>query len=148
MGGKDLGFSLSCWESFFNLAFGFISCFNFSAACWHMGSQFSNQGWNPCSPHWKYRALTTGLPGKSLIYRQSFVLNVQLQPIFLIASACEYAQSLSHAWLFAAPWTVAHRLLCPWNFPGKNTGVGCHFLLPGVFPPIQGLNLCLLHLLH
>ena len=24
-------------------------------------------------------------------------------------------------------WTV--RLLCPWNFPGKNTGVGCHFLL-------------------
>ena len=23
------------------------------------------------------------------------------------------------------------RLLCPWNFPGKNTGVGCHFLLQG-----------------
>ena len=22
------------------------------------------------------------------------------------------------------------RLLCPWNFPGKSTGVGCHFLLP------------------
>ena len=21
------------------------------------------------------------------------------------------------------------RLLCPWNSPGKNTGVGCHFLL-------------------
>ena len=21
------------------------------------------------------------------------------------------------------------RLLCPWNFPGKNIGVGCHFLL-------------------
>ena len=27
------------------------------------------------------------------------------------------------------PWTVAHRLLCPWDFPGKNTGVGCRFLL-------------------
>ena len=25
------------------------------------------------------------------------------------------------------------RLLCPWNFPGKNTGVGCHSLLQGVF---------------
>ena len=25
-------------------------------------------------------------------------------------------------------------LLCPWNFPGKNTGVGCHFLLPGDLP--------------
>ena len=22
-------------------------------------------------------------------------------------------------------------LLCPWNFPGKNTGVGCHFPSPG-----------------
>ena len=26
------------------------------------------------------------------------------------------------------------RLLCPWNSPGKNTGVGCHFLLQGIFP--------------
>ena len=25
------------------------------------------------------------------------------------------------------------RLLCPWDFPGKNTGLGCHFLLPGIF---------------
>ena len=29
----------------------------------------------------------------------------------------------------------------------KNTGVGCHFPLQGIFPT-QGLNLCLLHLLH
>ena len=29
-------------------------------------------------------------------------------------------------------------------FPGKNAGVGCHFLLQGVFPT-QGLNLGLLH---
>ena len=27
------------------------------------------------------------------------------------------------------PWTAAARLLYPWNSPGKNTGVGCHFLL-------------------
>ena len=26
------------------------------------------------------------------------------------------------------------RLLCPWNFPGRNTGVDCHFLLQGSFP--------------
>ena len=25
--------------------------------------------------------------------------------------------------------------LCPWDFPGKNTRVGCHFLLQGIFPP-------------
>ena len=35
-------------------------------------------------------------------------------------------------------------LLCPWDFPGKDTGVGCHFLLQGIFPT-QGLNLGLLH---
>ena len=39
------------------------------------------------------------------------------------------------------------RLLCPWNLPGKNIGVGCHFLLQGIFP-IQRLNLQPLHLLH
>ena len=38
-------------------------------------------------------------------------------------------------------------LLCPWDSPGKNAGVGCHFLLQGIFPT-QGLNPCLLHLLH
>ena len=31
--------------------------------------------------------------------------------------------------------------------PGKNTGVDCHALLQGIFPT-QGLNPCLLHLLH
>ena len=31
------------------------------------------------------------------------------------------------------------RLLCPWDFPGKNTGVGYHFLLQGIFPT-QGSN--------
>ena len=29
---------------------------------------------------------------------------------------------------------IAHRLLCPWNFPGRNTGTGCHFFLQGIFP--------------
>ena len=27
------------------------------------------------------------------------------------------------------------RLLCPWDFPGKNAGVACHFLLEGSSPP-------------
>ena len=31
--------------------------------------------------------------------------------------------------LFAIHWTAAIRLLCPWDSPGKNTGVGCHALL-------------------
>ena len=36
------------------------------------------------------------------------------------------------------------RLLCSWNFPGKNTGMGCHFLLREIYLT-QDSNLCLLH---
>ena len=37
----------------------------------------------------------------------------------------------SHVWLFTTLWTVAH---CPWDSPGKNTGVGCHVFLQRIFP--------------
>ena len=39
------------------------------------------------------------------------------------------------------------RLLCPWQSPGKDAGVGCHALLQGIFRT-QGLNLSPLCLLH
>ena len=39
------------------------------------------------------------------------------------------------------------KLLCPGDSPGKNSGVGCHTLLQGIFPT-QGSNLHLLCLLH
>ena len=39
------------------------------------------------------------------------------------------------------------KLLCPWDSPGRNTGVGGHALLQGIFPT-QGLNLFLFYLLH
>ena len=48
-------------------------------------------------------------------------------------------QLLSDVQLFVTPWTVAPRLLCPWDFPGKNTGVGCHALVQGIFLT-QGSN--------
>ena len=41
----------------------------------------------------------------------------------------------------------ACRLLNPWNFPGKSTGVGCHFLLQGIFPT-QRSNLHCGHMLN
>ena len=46
---------------------------------------------------------------------------------------------LSSVRLFATPWTVAHQDSPSMNFLGKSTGVGCHFLLQGIFPT-QGLN--------
>ena len=51
---------------------------------------------------------------------------------------------LSHVWLFCDLMDCSppspH---CSWDFSGKNTGMGCHFLHQGIFPT-QGLNLHLL----
>ena len=57
--------------------------------------------------------------------------------------------SLTCNGLFACPTLQPHRmqltrLLCPWDFPGKNTRAGSHFLLQGIFPT-QGSNLGFLH---
>ena len=44
-------------------------------------------------------------------------------------------QSLSRVRLFATPWTVACQAPLSMEFPGKNTGVGSHSLLQGIFRP-------------
>ena len=41
--------------------------------------------------------------------------------------------SLSHVQLFAILWTIARQDPLSIGFPGKNTGVGCLFLLQGIF---------------
>ena len=64
------------------------------------------------------------------------------------------AQLISCFWHFSTPWTAAARLLCPWDSPGKNTGVGCHALLQGIFltqssnPGILHCRWILYHLYH
>ena len=50
----------------------------------------------------------------------------------------------SRVQLFVTLRTIAHRLLCPLHFPGKNTGVSCHALSQEIFPT-QGSNPRLLH---
>ena len=58
-----------------------------------------------------------------------------------IQGACVH----SRARLSATPWPAS--LLCPWGFPDKNTAVGCHSPLQGIFPT-QGSNRRLWQLLH
>jgi len=83
--------------------------------------------------------------------------------VFLIF--CGYCSGL-----FVTPWTVvrqaplstisrsllkfmsfqlamlSNHFLCPWEFPGRNTGVGCQFLLQGIFLTQESNpHLCLLH---
>ena len=54
----------------------------------------------------------------------------------LVAKSC-----LTLLW---PPGLSPTRFLCPWDFPGTDTGVDSHFLLQGIVPT-QGLNLHLLH---
>ena len=44
--------------------------------------------------------------------------------------------------LFVTLWTIAARLLCPWDSPGKNTGVGSHAFFQGILVP-PGASPCL-----
>ena len=46
--------------------------------------------------------------------------------------------------VFRTLWTVARQAPLFMDYPGKNTGVGCHALLQGIFPT-QGWNPDLLH---
>ena len=61
---------------------------------------------------------------------------------FICVSFILCVQLLSHVRLFATPWTVVYQ-----SPPGKNTGVGCHFLLQGSSWPKDWthVSLCLLH---
>ena len=63
----------------------------------------------------------------------------------LLMHVCVHAKS--YLTLLQSQGLYPARFLCPWDFPGKNLGVGCHFLLQGIFLT-QESNPCLLHLLH
>ena len=64
--------------------------------------------------------------------------NLLQMPCFLelcqpITCACMLHHSVTSSCSWP-PRLYSTRLFCPWNFPGGNTGVGCHFLLQGIFP--------------
>ena len=61
----------------------------------------------------------------------------KLSLVIALSGTVLVTQSLQ---LFATPQTVAHQ--APWSSPGKNTGVGCHFLLQGFL--VQALYIILL----
>ena len=70
--------------------------------------------------------------------------------LWLLKCGASYSIKRSCWWLVAKSCLTLRlhvlqptSLLCPWDFPGKNTGVGCHFLLQGILPT-QGSILCLL----
>ena len=58
-----------------------------------------------------------------------------------------HAYMLSRSVASNSLWPQGLCLLCTWDYPGKNTGVGCHFFLQEIFLT-QVSNTCLLCLLH
>ena len=75
-------------------------------------------------------------PSLHLLFFSGPSLRSSRIPFFFLTFyfALGYAvELLSCVQLFAAARTMARRLLCPWDFPGKNTRVGCHALLQAVF---------------
>ena len=75
----------------------------------------------------------------------AFLLNLLCQSFIIFNSSFSIFLSFPYKWkLFSHVRLWPHglqptRFLCPWNSPGKNTGVGCHALLHGIFPT-QGSN--------
>ena len=75
--------------------------------------------------------LTKSPPLRSLVNCRHFFLRINKTLIITSQThmGCVYVCSVVSD-SFATPWTPP-RLLCPWDFPSKKTGVGCHFLLQG-----------------
>ena len=53
---------------------------------------------------------------------------------FGIAFLWDWNENWPFVWLCVTPWIVASTLLCPWDLPGQNSGVGSYSLLQGIFP--------------
>ena len=107
------------------------------------GSSWSRD-WTHVSLHllcWQAGSLPLVPPGKSWHAADALYIFAEWMKV-----KCE-SESVSHTVMSDSLWRhelLPARLLCPWNYPGKNTGVGCHSLLQGIFST-QGSNPGLLH---
>ena len=69
----------------------------------------------------------------SLFHSWKFCISFQAMMVTCRPNKIKKESAVTQSCLSVTPWTVT-RLLNPWNFSGKNTGVGCHILLKGNFP--------------
>ena len=67
-----------------------------------------------------------------------------INDVFMVFKEKESESEVTQSYLTLCHPVDCSLLLRPWDFPGKRTGVGCHFLLQGIFPT-RGSNLGLLH---
>ena len=71
------------------------------------------------------RLLTGRVSGAPLVMDLGEEGHAGARPPPRLMSGCTVCSGVSDS---ETPWTVAHQAQ---DFPGKNTGVGCHFLFQG-----------------
>ena len=91
------------------------------------------------------RFFTTKPYGKPHAYL-TYLIFVKCLPVYLILCHCfKSLYILTHVYMCVFSCSVMSdslwpyglqpaSLLCPWDFPGKSTGMSCHFLFQGIFP--------------
>ena len=137
-------------------------CCGTQAKLWYVGSQFPNQGWNTGLLTWEWSLIhwaTREAPFCLFIKKKIVFFAIKLYKLFiyfgyylLFECVCVCVCVCTRTRMYTCSVTFNSlqphglqptSLLCPWNFHG----VGCHFLLQGIFPT-QGLNQQLWCLLH
>ena len=109
------------------------------------GANFSTLLCNPGPPSTK-SATKGGISGKPITKFFTQQLSCNWDSLFSHVYMC-LCSVVSTSLTLRPLGLQPARLLCPRDFPGKNTGGGCHFLHQGIFLT-QGSNLSLLYLLH
>ena len=107
-----------------------------------------DQSWNmECSTQTESRLVKADLFEETVL--PAFPTSI-LTAVFRQGPNASMAGMLRGSRVYASVFSGCSRVrlfATPWDSPGTNPGVGCHFLLPGVFPT-QGSNRHLLRLLH
>ena len=95
------------------------------------GSQLRPVGSSSLTRAWTWAPCIGSSESQPLDHRGS--------PLLVHSYACVYMSYSVMSDTLRPHGLQSARLLCPWNSPGKNTGVGCHSLLRWIFLT-QGLN--------
>ena len=112
------------------LSVGFSRQEYWSALSWPPPGDLPNPGIKPASL--MSPALASGFLTSSTTWEaQAFIISLCCAMLCLVAQSCP---TLCNPMDCSPPGSFVHG-----NSPGKNTGVGCHALLQGIFPT-QGLN--------